>query len=176
MDILEDISDYGAQAFTLHVARNSLPSYLLTCSSPHNTSKYGAILHSPGHLILTPGADFTSHGLIFNYETYNLLGFSSLGLNYQALFLSHKLISVALHGSNFHLATIYIPDSVEHIHSSSSKEEDSSRHIHLVLIQRFTCIVLRCCCTEELRYCICCCIVLQIGAKFSQSFIQNMFS
>ena len=62
LDILEDISDYGAQAFSLHGPRTFLPFYLITCSSPHNTSKDGDILHSPRHLLLTPGADFTSHG------------------------------------------------------------------------------------------------------------------
>ena len=46
---------------------------------------------------------------------YQLFGCSSHGSNSQAPFLSHQLISVALHGSNFHLATIYVPDSFEHI-------------------------------------------------------------
>ena len=35
--IFEAISDYGAQAFTLHSPSASLP--LITCSSPHRTSK-----------------------------------------------------------------------------------------------------------------------------------------
>ena len=62
LDILEVISDYGAQAFPLHGTRTSLPFYLITCSSPHSTSKDGDTMHLPGHLILTFGADFTSHG------------------------------------------------------------------------------------------------------------------
>ena len=53
--IYEDISDYGAQAFTLHSPRASLPFYLITCLSPHRTSKDGDILHLPGHLLLTLG-------------------------------------------------------------------------------------------------------------------------
>ena len=115
LDILEYISDYGSQAFALHGPRTSLPSYLITCSSPHNTSKDKDILHSPGQLLLTPRADFTSHGLMFKATTYKLLGFTSYGLNSQALFLSHQLISVALHGSSFHLAVVYVLDLVEHI-------------------------------------------------------------
>ena len=35
--ISKAISDYGAQAFTLHSPRASLPIYLITCSSPHRT-------------------------------------------------------------------------------------------------------------------------------------------
>ena len=45
--ILEAISYYGAESFTLHSPKTSLPSYLITCSSPHRTSKDGDILHSP---------------------------------------------------------------------------------------------------------------------------------
>ena len=37
------------------------------------------------------------------------------GLNPQALFLSYQLISVALHGSNFHPTAVYVPHSFEHI-------------------------------------------------------------
>ena len=51
--ISEYISDYGAQAFSLHSPRASLP--LVTCSSPHKTSKEEDILHPPGHLLLTLG-------------------------------------------------------------------------------------------------------------------------
>ena len=93
----------------------SLPSYLITCSSPHGTSKDGDILHSPRHLLLTLGADITSHGFLFKAAIYQFPGFSSNVLNSQALFLSYQLISVALHGSNFHPATIYISNLVEHI-------------------------------------------------------------
>ena len=38
LDILEAISYYGAQAFSLHSPRASLPSYLITCSSPNTWS------------------------------------------------------------------------------------------------------------------------------------------
>ena len=115
MVIFEAISDYGAQSFTLHIPRASVPLYLIKCSSPHITSKDGDILQSPRHLLLTLGADFTSHGLMFKDEIYHLLGFSSHGSNSQGLFISHQLISIALHGSSFHLAAVYVPDSVEHI-------------------------------------------------------------
>ena len=47
--ISEAISDYGDQAFVLHGPKASLP--LITCSSPHRTSKEGDILHSPGHFL-----------------------------------------------------------------------------------------------------------------------------
>ena len=53
LDILEAISDYGSQAFTLRGPKTSLPFYLITCSSPHSTSKDGDIMHSPGHLCLS---------------------------------------------------------------------------------------------------------------------------
>ena len=108
----EAISDYGAQAFTPQSPRASLPFYLITCLSHHRTSKDGDVLHSPGHLLLTLGADFTSHGLMFKDAIYQLLEISSNGSNSQELFLSHQLISVALHGSSFHLAAVYVPDSV----------------------------------------------------------------
>ena len=81
--IVEAISDYGAQAFSLHSPRVSLPIYLITCSSPHRTSKVGDILHPPGHLLLTLGADFTSHELNFKASIYQFLGFSSHGSNSQ---------------------------------------------------------------------------------------------
>ena len=77
LDILEAISDYGSQAFTLHNPNTSLPSYLIACSSPHRTSKDGDILHSPRHLLLTLGADFTSHGLMFKAAIYQFLWFNS---------------------------------------------------------------------------------------------------
>ena len=68
--IYESISYYGAQAFTLHIPKASLPIYLFTCSSPHRSSKDGDILHSPGHLLLTLGVDFISHGLMFKDAIY----------------------------------------------------------------------------------------------------------
>ena len=43
--ISEAISDYGSQAFTLHSPMASLCICLITCSSPHRTSKDGDILH-----------------------------------------------------------------------------------------------------------------------------------
>ena len=52
---------------------------------------------------------------MFKAPIYQFLGFSSHGSNFQACFLSHQLISVALHGSSFHLAAVYVPDLVEHI-------------------------------------------------------------
>ena len=73
----EAISYYGAQAFALHGPKDSLPIYLITCSSPHKTSKAGDILHFLGHLLLTLGADFTSHGLMFKAAIYHLFGCSS---------------------------------------------------------------------------------------------------
>ena len=115
MVILEAISYYGSQSFTLHSPRASLPLYLFTCSSPHITSKEGDTLHPPIHFLLTLGVDITSHGLLFKGAIYQLLGCSSDGLNSQALFISYQLISVALHGSNFHPTVVYIYDLVEHI-------------------------------------------------------------
>ena len=113
--ISEAISYYGSQPFALHNPMASLPIYLITCSSPHRTSKVGDILHLPRHFLLTLGADSTSHGLMFNAKIYQFIGCSSHGSNSQAHFLSHQLISAALHGSSFHPAAVYIPDSVGHI-------------------------------------------------------------
>ena len=107
------MSDYGAQAFTLHSPSASLP--LITCSSPHRTSKEEDILHPPKHFLLTLGADFTTHGLLFMAETYNFLECSSHVLNPQEPFLTYQLISVALHGSIFHPVVVYISYLVEHI-------------------------------------------------------------
>ena len=45
--ISEAISYYGAQVFSLHSPRASLP--FVTCSSPHRTSKEEDILHLHGH-------------------------------------------------------------------------------------------------------------------------------
>ena len=84
--ISESILDYVSQEFTLHSPRAYLPIYLITCSSPHRTSKDGDILHSLGHLLLTLGADFTSHGLLFKDAIYQFLGFSSQGSNSQSIF------------------------------------------------------------------------------------------
>ena len=73
LDISEDISYYGAQEFTLHSPRASLPIYLIPCSSPHRTSKDGDIMHSSRHLILTLGDDFNSHGLMFKDAIYHFV-------------------------------------------------------------------------------------------------------
>ena len=89
--------------------------HFVMCSSPHRTSKEEDILHPLEHLLLTLGDDLTTHGLIFMAETYHFVECSSHGLNPQALLLSYQLISVALHGSNFHPAAVYVPNSFEHI-------------------------------------------------------------
>ena len=68
LDIFEAISYYKAQAFALHSPRASLP--LVTCSSPHRTSKEEDILNPPGHLLLTLGDDFKNHCFLFMYEIY----------------------------------------------------------------------------------------------------------
>ena len=65
----------------------------------------------PRHLLLTLGDNFSSHGLMFNDAIYHFIWCSSHGSNSQAPFLSHQLISIALHVSSFHPAAIYIPDS-----------------------------------------------------------------
>ena len=109
--ISEAISYYGAQAFALQSPRASLP--LVTCSSPHRTSKEEDILHPHGHLILKLGDDFTTHGLFFKDETYHFLECSTHGSNPQEPFLFLQMISVALHGSSFHCAVVYISDLVE---------------------------------------------------------------
>ena len=70
LDISEAISDYGAQAFTLHSPRYSPPVHVITCSSPHKTSKVGDNLLPPGHLLLTLGDDFTNHGFLFKADIY----------------------------------------------------------------------------------------------------------
>ena len=81
LTISEAISDYGSQAFALHSPKASLP--LVTCPSPHRTSKEEDMLHPLGHFHLTLGVDFTTHGLIFKAEIYRVLGCSSHGLNSQ---------------------------------------------------------------------------------------------
>ena len=68
--IFESISDYGFQAFALHSPRVSLPIYLITCSSPHRTSKEGDTMHPPRHMLLTLGANITLHGLLFKAAIY----------------------------------------------------------------------------------------------------------
>ena len=93
----------------------SLPFYFITCSSPHRTSKVGDFLHPPGHLLITLGDDFTTHGFLFMAETYHFLEHSSHVLNPQEPFFTYQLISVALHGSSLHPTVVCISDLVEHI-------------------------------------------------------------
>ena len=88
LDISKAISDYGAQAFALHSPKASLPIYLITCSSPHRTSKVGDIMHPLGHLLLIIGADFTTHGFLFKAATYQFLECSTHGSNPQEPLLS----------------------------------------------------------------------------------------
>ena len=88
---------------------------MITCSSPHRTSKEEDILHLLGHLLLRVGADFSTHGFLFKAATYQFLECSTHGLNPQEHFLSLQMISAALHGSIFHRASVYISDSVEYI-------------------------------------------------------------
>ena len=66
--ISEGKSYYGSQAFALHSPMASLP--LVTCSSPHRTSKEEDILHLPEHLLLTLRDNFTTHGFLFLDTTY----------------------------------------------------------------------------------------------------------
>ena len=113
LDIYVPISYYGSQSFVLDSPKDSLP--LVTCSTPHRTSKEEDILHPPGHLLLKIGDDFTTHGFIFKADIYHILGCSTHGSNYQEMFLSLQLISAALHGSSFHHETVYISDSVGYI-------------------------------------------------------------
>ena len=86
---------------------------MVTSSSPHRTSKEEDILHPLGHLLLIFGADFTTHGLLFKAATYQFLECSTHVLNPQEPLLSLQMISVALRGSSFHRAAVYISDSVE---------------------------------------------------------------
>ena len=72
-------------------------------------------MHPSGHLILTLGAVFTTHGFLFMAETYQFLECFSHVLNPQEPFLTYQLISISLHGSSLHPATVYISDLVEHI-------------------------------------------------------------
>ena len=72
-------------------------------------------MHPLGHLLLTVGADFTTHGFLFKDDIYHILGFLSHGLNSQELFLSLQLISAALHGSIFHCVVFYSFYLVEYI-------------------------------------------------------------
>ena len=139
---------------------------MITYPSLHRTSKIGDSLLPPRHLILTLGADFNSHGLMFKDAIYHFLGFSSHGYNSKALFLSHQLISVALHGSIFHLVVVYVPDLIENFILLRKRKIPPNIFISL---ERFTCIDSGCYCTEE-PYCF---IVLQITAYCLQVISQR---
>ena len=142
--ISESISYYVSQSFPLHIPKASPPIYFITCSSPHITSKVGDILHPSGHLLLTLGANCTSHGLMFKDEIYQFLGYSSHCSNSQAPFLSHQLISAALHGSIFHPVAVYILDSVGHIILLPKRKIPLE-----IMMNNFTCQDPRYLCTEE---------------------------
>ena len=88
---------------------------MITCSSPHRTSKEEDFLHLPEHLLLTLGVVLTTHGLLFMAAKYQFLECSSHVLNPQEAFLTYQLTSVALHGANLHPAVVYFSDLVEHI-------------------------------------------------------------
>ena len=100
------------------------------------------ILHPPGHLLLTLGADFTSHGFLFMATTYQFLECSSHVLNPQEPFLTYQLTSVALHGSSLHSAII--SDLVEHIILLPKRNIPPE-----IMMERFTCQALGYLCTEE---------------------------
>ena len=128
LDILEAISCYRAQVFSLHGPRPPLPSCMITCTLPYNDNEIGDILHSLGNVLLKPRCYFTSHGSMFKDEKYHFLRFTSRGFNYEELFLFHQCTSVSLHGPIIYYAHVYVPDSDEHIHVLPK------RKIHLVLI------------------------------------------
>ena len=65
LDILKAISDYGSRKFDLHGLMPPPLSYMITCMLPYNDTKFGDIMHSHGHFLLTSGDDFTSHGSMF---------------------------------------------------------------------------------------------------------------
>ena len=142
MTIYEAISEYVSQSFTLHSPRASL--LLVTCSSPHRTGKEEDFLHPPGHLLLTLGAVFTTHGLLFMAEKYQFLEFSSHVLNPQEHFLTYQFTSVALHGSSLHPTAVYISDLVEHIILLPKRKITLD-----IMMERFTCQALGYLCIEE---------------------------
>ena len=72
-------------------------------------------MHSPGHLLLTLGADFTTHGFLFMAATYQFIKCFSHVMNPQEPFLTYQLIAVSLHGFSLHPAAVYISDLVEHM-------------------------------------------------------------
>ena len=66
--ILEATSDFGVQASTLHIPRSSVSSCSITYSSRHNARNDADLLHSFGCMLLSFGAESTSHGL--KYESH----------------------------------------------------------------------------------------------------------
>ena len=117
---------------------------MVTCSSPHKTGKEKDFLHPPGHLLLTLGADFTTHDFLFMAATYQFLECSSHSLNSQEPFLTFQLTSVALHGSSLHPAAVYISDLVEDIILLPKRIPPD------IMMERFTCQAPGYLCTEEL--------------------------
>ena len=91
-------------------------------------------MHPLGHLLLSFGDDFTTHGYIFKAEKYQFLECSSHSLNSQEPFLTFQLTSVALHGSSLHPAAVYISDLVEHIILLPKKKIPLD-----IIMERFTC-------------------------------------
>ena len=140
--ILEALSEYGAQELSLHGPSASL--LLITCSSPHRTSKEEDILHLPEQLLLTLGDDFTIHVFLFMATTYQFLEFSSHVMNPQEPFLTYQLILVALHGSSLHPTTVYIFYLVEHIILLPKRRIPPD-----IMMERFTCEAPGYLCIEE---------------------------
>ena len=117
---------------------------MVTCSSPHGTGKEENFLHPSGHLLLTLGVVFTTHGLMFMDATYQFLECSSHGLNPEEPFLTYQLISVALHGSSLHPAAVFIFYLVKHTILLPK------RNIPLdIMMEKFACQALGYLCTEE---------------------------
>ena len=124
LDILEDISCYGAQEFTLHGPKPPYPSYIIICTLPYSDTEFGDTIHLPGHFLLTYGDEFTSHGSILKDSTSQFLWFTSHGSNSQETLFSHQCTSIEqihvlpkrkIPPDIIHLATVYVLDQVEHI-------------------------------------------------------------
>ena len=102
-------------------------------------------MHPLEHFLLTLGADFTTHGLLFMATTYQFFECSSHVLNPQEPFLTYQLISVALHGSSLHPAAVYISNLVEHIILLPNTKIPQD-----IMMESFTCQAPGYLCTEEL--------------------------
>ena len=130
LDISKAISDYGAQSFSPHSPRASLPIYLITCSSPHRTSKDGDILHPLGQLLLTLEVDFTSHGLMFKGAIHQSLGFFLTWFEFSRMFSLSSIDFNSYTWVQFSLCScLYFWFSW--VHYYSYKEEYLSRHKNL---------------------------------------------